>query len=419
MKSIIIHCSLLLLFINYAIFLAYAGHLSNEITIPKYEVEIEYDVYIKIECFTMMNYREFTNLLYNSNSQQGIRNKTLTLKIFNCPLPDDGNTLTDMLDKLGIISYQQLLLKSNDKYLHLTKQHFSNIRGLKKLTLDMKNWDYVPENLFEAVSLKSLESLDLYTNASFIAGNIFNNLESLISLKLGFNIDSLGYEVFRKQTRLETLYLDHNKLKYLQPNIFKTNVKLNNLYLKNNSLHSLPQDIFGSLPMLKTLNINENKFQYLPAKLFENNDKIQYLTLTKNYFTKLKLPDFFLFDMEKLEKVEMQCVLEKLEENIFFNSFSIKTIVLNHNHLESLPKNLLQHQQKLINLDLSYNKLKALPDGFFDNSKEIKSIKLSHNCLTTIERLVYNHVTYIIIYSTIIFRLMYSIRMNQKPIVNL
>ncbi|TMW50244.1 hypothetical protein DOY81_004658 [Sarcophaga bullata] len=332
-----------------------------------------------------MNYKEFTNLIYNSSSHQGIRNETFTLKIFNCPLPDDGNSLTDMFNKLGIIYYHELMLKSNDKYLRLTKHHFRNIRDLTRLTLDLKIWNNLPENLFEDVSLKSLQTLDLYTNASFIPGNIFNNLENLISLKLGFNVESLGYEVFRKQTKLKTLNLAHNKLKHLHPNVFKTNVQLFNLYLQNNSLQSLPQDIFKSLTMLRTLNINENKFQYLPTKLLENNDKIREFTLTKNYFTILKLSDFFLFDVEKLEKVAIQCVFENLEENVFFNSSSINTIVLNHNHLEFLPKNLLQHQQKLLKLDLSYNHLKALPDGFFDNSKEIRSIKLSHNYLTTIE----------------------------------
>lgn len=392
MKPIIFYGFLLLLFIHYET-LAYS-QFQMEYRTSKIRVESEYDVWIKIECFTTINYTEFEELLYNNNNNYSIRTKTHTLQVINCPLPDDGNSVHNMSRKLGITSYDHLLLKSNDKNLNISTQHLSNLRHLKRLSLEMKCLEKLPEDLFKDISLKSLQTLDLYTNATLLPRNIFSNLDNLNAIYLGSYIESLGNEVFLKQAGLKILYLAGNKLKHLQDDIFRNNVQLIILELQNNCLETLPQNIFSHLPLLKTLNINGNKFQYLPAKLIENNYKIQEFNLIENYSTRLKLPEFFLSHMQKLEKVEIKCILETLEENIFFKSSSIKIIILNHNNIEFLPRNLLRDQQKLKILDLSYNRLKAIPAGFFDNSRELRSLKLSHNLLTTIIRFVFNKVIF-------------------------
>lgn len=355
---------------------------------PELKFIKHYDIYIKLECFNMEYYHEFQKDIEQSIDNS--KNEVRTLKIINCPLPNDNISIGDMLHNLGIIFYEHLLIKNDNlNPKQLTKRQLSYLNTVKTLTIQIKYLTKLPEDLFNDITLRNLTTLELYTNVTELPKNIFDNLENLINLNIGFNLCSIVNGQFNKLKRLESLNLSNNKLKNIEATIFPNNASVRFLQLESNFLSTLPSRIFAKLFKLEILKINFNEFQNLPPKLFQHTVSLQQFILTKNKFNILQFPKDFLANLPNLQIVEIKCGLESLPDEMFYNSTNITKILLKHNMLSTLEHNLLLSQVNLIYLDLSYNHLEMIPSELFTNTEKLRTLKVANNRLKAVERLVF------------------------------
>lgn len=355
---------------------------------PELKFIKHYDIYIKLECFNMENYHEFQKDIEQSIDNS--KNEVRTLKIINCPLPNDNISIGDMLHNLGIIFYEHLLIKNDNlNPKQLTKRQLSYLNTVKTLTIQIKYLTKLPEDLFNDITLRNLTTLELYTNVTELPKNIFDNLENLINLNIGFNLRSIVNGQFNKLKSLQSLNLSNNKLKNIEATIFPNNTSVKFVQLESNFLSTLPSRIFAKLFKLEILKINFNEFQNLPPKLFQHTVSLQQFILTKNKFNILQFPKDFLANLPNLQIVEIKCGLESLPDEMFYNSTNITKIILKHNMLSTLEHNLLLSQLNLIYLDLSYNHLEMIPSKLFTNTEKLRTLKVANNRLKAVERLVF------------------------------
>ena len=74
-----------------------------------------------------------------------------------------------------------------------------------------------------------------------------------------------------KQTLLQTLYLDNNKIEKINPNAFENNLQLRNLDLSVNKIKTFTTSYFGTKfggNRLRKLNLAQNELSALDDSLF-------------------------------------------------------------------------------------------------------------------------------------------------------
>lgn len=327
-----------------------------------------------------------------SKFQQILPNLTIgasaVVEIIDCPLPE-SKPISTIMQQLGILSFENLIFKN--KYElgeNLTKQHFSNLTTLRNLTLVLNSVTTIPHDLFNDLSLKSLESLDFYSNASELPYNLLMYLPNVDFIALGRNLHSLPYDIFRHQSNLIELTLSDNKLTNLPKDLFGFSSTLKSLNLENNLIEVLAPDVFATLTSLLRLNLSGNKFVTLPQGLLENNKKLTGFTLSHNQVPLKIMPSNLLADLPHLYEVFLECGLEQLPANIFHNSKNIILLTMSGNKFTELPKELFKNQRHMKYLNISNNQLQHLPESLLQNSTDLEIFDVSYNNLTNFKRFV-------------------------------
>ena len=91
--------------------------------------------------------------------------------------------------------------------------------------------------------------------------------------------------------------------------MFNETKKLEYLYLQENKLKYLARGLFKGLNNLATLNLGENTIVLLESDLFNETRKLEYLSLQKNNLTSLPSGLFKgLLNLETLELMENQII---------------------------------------------------------------------------------------------------------------
>ena len=140
---------------------------------------------------------------------------------------------------------------------------------------------------------------------------------------------------------LETLYLSHNKIKYLPKEIWNL-FNLKKLYLDNNKLTEIPKEI-QNLVKLKSLSLSGNRLTYLPKEIAKLSN-LKVLNLSYNALTGF-LPGTDLSHFTNLEY-----------------------LFLENNRLISLPEE-LGDLPKLQELHFRFNHLNKLPENITNNKR--------------------------------------------------
>ena len=213
----------------------------------------------------------------------------------------------------------------------LRAQDFNGLRSLKRLSLGENRLTSLPEDVFRGLSgltwldlslnalttlpkgvfggLGSLETLWLNGNSlTEVPEAVFEHLNHLIDLNLGSNsLTALPEGVFDGLSALQALKLHENSLIELPVGLFlklsdtepSTSVdappqpaRLESLWLQGNRLRALPQDLFLGLSNLRTLLLHRNSLIALPEGLFGGLSHLQTLRLDHNSLASL-LPGIF------------------------------------------------------------------------------------------------------------------------------
>jgi Leucine-rich repeat (LRR) protein len=146
---------------------------------------------------------------------------------------------------------------------------FSGLTRLKSLYLSNNNIKHFWKNTFS--ELKELEVLTLDSNLLvYMDIDTFKGLGKLIEITLNSNhMTKLIDFVFRYLTSVESLNLENNKLRTIEPNAFVGICKsLTLLYLNKNKLQFLKNTHFNSLVELVELHIAENQISSIEIDSF-------------------------------------------------------------------------------------------------------------------------------------------------------
>ncbi len=142
---------------------------------------------------------------------------------------------------------------------------YPNYLNETSLYIGSKQIDTLANDVF--FKLNRLEILDLNNNA-------------LISLT---NKTSRSY--FNDLFNLKYLYLEHNRLEFVDQTTFFGLNNLIHLYLHNNRLVHLNERLFASLINLEYLWLDNNEIGELSVKVFNGLDKLKWLQLSYNNIT--------------------------------------------------------------------------------------------------------------------------------------
>ncbi|KAM0679888.1 hypothetical protein GINT2_002060 [Glugoides intestinalis] len=258
------------------------------------------------------------------------------------------------------------------------------MKNIKRLDIiDVKELEKIPDLLFD--DLTNLESLSLQNNnIKELQPNIFNNLQKLEFLYLSKNkLTEFPSCVFDGLVNLKSLGLQNNNIKELQPNLFNNLQKLESLYLTSNKLTEFPSCVFDGLVNLKSLSLEYNNIKELQPNLFNNLQKLESLYLTSNKLT--EFPSCVFDGLVNLKSLWLQNNnIKELQPNIFNNLQKLESLNLSNNKLTVFPEGVLSELRSLQKLDLSGNEIKSFPIGFFTGLTNLNFLSLSNNKLTEI-----------------------------------
>lgn len=212
-------------------------------------------------------------------------------------------------------------------------------------------------------SLKSLKIMDL-------SGNKFKRIEDL------------GFENKRNCSlsldHLIHLNLSHNQIQKITVGLnFK---RLETLYLQGNKIKEIDKKSFAKLESLKTLNLSGNSLHQLPETLFHNLSNLHELDLHDNLITKLS--DSFSRDLKNVSFLDFSHNrLNEISTKALWNLTSVKKLNLHNNQLKTIKGVEFKNLEILEVIDLSENLISSIASETFMNNIHLKYLSISSNKL--------------------------------------
>ncbi|XP_041656398.1 fibromodulin [Cheilinus undulatus] len=217
-----------------------------------------------------------------------------------------------------------------------------------------------------------------------IQDGVFDNATNLVWVVLFHNklsSDKIGKNVFSKLKNLDQLYLDHNELTRVPPNLPKS---ITALRLGHNKISKINSNSFEGMANLTTLQLQANALEDIGG-LFKGLKSLSLLDIRKNKLKKVpeNLPD-------RVQQLYLDYNnIESVPEGFLTMYPKLHFVRLAHNKLteKGLPSNVF-NVSTLIELDLSFNKLEKIPavsrnlENLYLHANKIKEFSLSSFCST-------------------------------------
>ncbi|KAG7332162.1 hypothetical protein KOW79_003996 [Hemibagrus wyckioides] len=186
-----------------------------------------------------------------------------------------------------------------------------------------------------------------------ITDGVFDNATELVWIILNMNqlrSDKISSKIFAKLSKLERLFLQHNKLEHIPEGLPHS---LQDLRLDHNAITSVPPGSLRGMNRLAALRLNYNTIQDLGGAV-ESLVSLSFLDLRGNQLSK---------------------VPEHLPP-------TLSQLYLDHNHISSVPVDFVKKRPGLRFMRLSHNRLTdaGIPPNTF-NVSTLMELDLSHNKL--------------------------------------
>ncbi|KAM6981523.1 fibromodulin isoform 1-T2 [Tautogolabrus adspersus] len=217
-----------------------------------------------------------------------------------------------------------------------------------------------------------------------IQDGVFDNATNLVWVVLfhnQLNSDKIGKNVFSKLKNLDQLYLDHNELTRVPPNLPKS---ITTLRLGHNKISKIYSNSFEGMANLTTLQLQANAIEDVGG-VFKGLKSLTMLDIRKNKLRKIpeNLP-------ETLQQLYLEFNnIESVPAGFLSMYPKLHFVRLAHNKLtdKGLPYNVF-NISTLVELDLSFNKLEKIPvvsrnlENLYLHANKIKEFSLSSFCST-------------------------------------
>ena len=306
------------------------------------------------------------------------------------------NRLTTLPEDIftGLSSLERLEMPGN-ALSSLPEGVFVELSSLTWLDLGSNALTALPEGIFSG--LANLETLWLNGNSlTELPAAVFQELSRLVDLNLGFNsLTALPEGVFDGLNALQVLKLHENSLMELPGGLFlelsepeefipiggpSRAARLESLWLQGNRLSALPEDAFLGLGNLRVLLLDRNSLMALPEGVFGELSHLEALFLSDNSIA--SLPEGIFQGLSRLEQLELdRNRLTLLPEAVFSGLIHLEWLDLSANSLSALPPEIFQGLRQLEELRLDGNRLAALPPGLLDDTLSELGIGLENQGL--------------------------------------
>lgn len=152
----------------------------------------------------------------------------------------------------------------------------------KYIDIRKSDLSHIPKEIFD--NHKILETINLnHQKIRKILKGTFENAETLEKLWLIYNlINELQDDSFAGAYNLTEIFLDRNKIQTITTNTFRGLSKLKNLTLTKNAIKVLPSKVFFHLYVVRSINLSLNPIEEVGEASFPRQEKLMQVDLTKN-----------------------------------------------------------------------------------------------------------------------------------------
>jgi Leucine-rich repeat (LRR) protein len=282
---------------------------------------------------------------------------------------------------LGLANMNSLFLNQNS-IKDIEPFSFKDLKKASILSLMSNRLTFIRNNTFNGlvnnVGVLGLESndisyleLDAFRGLGFKEINLNNN-----------NLKILRKGVFSQAYNLQILYLDSNQIEEIESKTFFDNEKLNSLWLQSNRIKLMRPDIFNR--NLNEIKLNSNFIRVFDTESFSNKSSL--ITFIASNM-KIQIIEFKLFrKFRYLQSLDVSNnLLIKIEPNSFSAMSSLKKLNMSHNYLDALEEKLFCSLTSLENLDLSFNEIQVLTKNFLSGLYTLQELHLENNKMKLIE----------------------------------
>ncbi|KAL7872080.1 hypothetical protein SRHO_G00070630 [Serrasalmus rhombeus] len=242
-------------------------------------------------------------------------------------------------------------------------------------------------------SLPKIESVNLDRNSiKSINPQAFSGASRLMLLNLyGNQLTTLPTKGFKDLLNLRFLMLGHNQISTVKPDMFTGMRNLSDLDLPMNSLTMLLPNAFKPLIALKVLDLALNHIQRISPKAFVGLEELLFLNLDNNSLKSLQAGTFM-----PLSSLEMLVLdnnrLSTLTSSVLEGLLNLQEFYVRNNEIERLPADVFRHTPKLHEVALSGNRLHTIDGNMLANMQGLKAVYLHNNpwkCDCNINSLVF------------------------------
>ena len=263
---------------------------------------------------------------------------------------------------------------------------------IKSLSLKYADMTSVPRDLFDFLRNKSLAKLSLRGNNLLLYPSIFAALTHVSTLDISVcNLKIIDPQYFDGMVGLRELLADHNEINFFNPSATTWKINLHRMELGLKDCKAITQHAFGGLQNLKTLFLNQNFaniFGISPMFVIHISKLEELTVFTYSYRTDLtlntpNLKEFYFRNLEVqvswLDTTELFRVAQSIE------NVTIQAGLRVHQITGFKSVSAFSDKYKLVFLDLSKNSFQYLPSAVIKNLFSLKSLCISENEIETIE----------------------------------
>ena len=217
-----------------------------------------------------------------------------------------GNALTKMFNHKTKLLKEISIAANGLQPPNITELLMILPREIERINLSNNNMSQITKNHFaHFTNMRRVEASGC--SLKVIEPNSFNNLTKLFEVSLPYNdLRYLPDGLFTFNTKLQSLYLDDNKLETfnvsklglkslleikLGENKIRTfdirAIKPNYVRLSNNNIQRIDNSLFNDNPNINEMALNNNNIQYISPNIFSNISRLSLLLLHNNKLTKL------------------------------------------------------------------------------------------------------------------------------------
>ncbi|CRL06044.1 CLUMA_CG019003, isoform A [Clunio marinus] len=293
---------------------------------------------------------------------------------------------------LKIHSVRTIILEGNSIQ-KIPSMAFMNCWQLRDLRLNDNAIDTIEDYAFSTEWSVLLNYLTLSNNLiKTLPENAFAGLTSLSSLYLdGNQITELPENIFISLLSLRVLNLDNNHLVSLLPDLFTATFNLNYLSIRSNQLESLDFGL-SYLDSLSELYIEHNKISFLESSFFYTANKLRIFEASWNNLSSIVNITFQNSLSNELQYVGLSHnSLTEIFPRNFQRLSNLRELRLNDNKISSLPNDIFARCffapcRGPSTIDLSNNELEVIDSKLFTETFDIQNLNLANNKISAIDR---------------------------------